>query len=259
MNPAFKLILFFTCVLAAREVAAEQWRGIKPLTSTRADVVRLLGQCGGEKNWCEFTLDNEEILIEFSSVQSCLKVASDTVLSIQRELRTAMPIEALFNDKRRFKSFDPAIPRNLGYRGFIDEKAGLLFKTFRGEVFQINYIAPKNDWQVCPDYYRTPRAFVAVRWPHVFTVTSVRCPQTSPIAGDKVVIRADYARSGQRFTRLWQTTEGRIVEGQNTPEIVLDTTGLEGKIITVIFELSDSTFHTATGACSFTVSQKTKN
>ncbi|HEY0367144.1 MAG TPA: hypothetical protein VGC73_11770, partial [Pyrinomonadaceae bacterium] len=129
MNPAFKLIFFFACVLAARDVAAEEWRGIKPLSSRREDVVRLFGECAGTEELCEFRLDNDEILIQFSGVQSCINVAPATVLSIQRELRRPLAIKTLLVNQRRFKSFDPSMPRNTGYRGFIDEREGLLFKT----------------------------------------------------------------------------------------------------------------------------------
>jgi hypothetical protein len=97
-----------------------------------------------------------------------------------------------------------------------------------------------------------------VFWRHFLAVDSLGCPETSPIAGEKVVIRAYYPRTGQRFTFLWQTSEGRIVEGQNTSTILLDTTGLEGKTIRVTLELSDGDFHAAFASCSFTVSQKSK-
>lgn len=245
--------------MAAQQVAAEEWRGIVPLRSTRPDVVRVFNQCSVAEPYCGFTLENEEILIIFSTLESCNGVPPDTVLSIQRELQNAIPFTALTLDKRRFKAFDPAIPRNMGYRGFIDEKSGLLFKTFLGEVFQFNYIAAKKDWPVCFAYYRNPREFVEVIRPHFQMISSVGCPQTAPIAGEKVVIRADYPRTGQRLLLTWETTDGRILEGQGTGEIVLDTTGLEGKIITVTVELNDGNQHTANAACTFKVSPKTSN
>jgi hypothetical protein len=147
----------------------------------------------------------------------------------------------------------------MGYRGFIDERAGLLLKTFRGEVFQINYIAAKQDQQVCPAYYQNPRHFVQVFYPHFLMVSSVKCPVTSPAAGEKVVITASYERTGQRLSLTWITTAGRIVKGQNTTKIELDTTGLEGKTITVNAELNDGDYHTATASCSFTVAGKSGN
>ena len=258
MNPVGKSIfLFFVFVMAAAQVVAQEWRGLMPLRSTRADVVRLFGQCSDEKPWCEFRIENEEILIVFSKPGDCA-VARDTVLSIQRELLNETTFAALGLDPRRFKSFDPSWPRGMGYRGYIDEKNGLLLKTFGGKIFQINYIAGKKDWSVCQTYYRRPREFVEVIFPHVPVISSVGCPETSVVAGEKVVIKAHYARTGQRTSLTWETTGGRILEGEKTSEILLDTTGVEGKAITVTVELHDGS-HTVTGSCTFNVSPRSRN
>jgi hypothetical protein len=260
MNPALKLLFVISAFLmATQKVGAAEWRGIKPLSSMREDVVRLFGECAGENEWCEFTVDNEDVTIGFSGARSCNNLPPGTVLSVQTELRNATTFEALRVDKHKLKSFDPSLPRNMGYRGFIDERAGLLLKTFRGEVFQINYIAAKQDQQVCPAYYQNPRQFVQVFFPHVIMVSSVGCPGTSPAAGEKVVITASYPRTGQRLSLTWITTAGRILEGQNTAKILLDITALEGQTITVTVELNDGSYHTANGSCSFTVAGKRGN
>ena len=258
MNPVGKsFFLFFAFVIAASQVGAQEWRGLTPVRSTRADVVRLLGQCSDENPWCQFTIENEDILIRFSKPEDC-SVAPDTVLSIQRDLINATTFAALGLDKRRFKSFDPSWPRDMGYRGYIDEKMGLLLKTYGGEVFQINYIAGKKDWKVCPAYYRRPREFVEVIFPHVLGVDYVHCPETSPIAGEKVMITANYVRTGQRLLLTWYTTGGQILKGDNTRKILLDTTGVTEKTITVTAELNDGRQHTATGSCTFKISPRIK-
>src|SRR5215211_436625 len=105
MNPVSKLFFFFfVFATAASQAAAEEWRGLSPLRSTRADVVRLFGQCSNEEQWCYFEIENEEILIVFLKPGDCT-VAPDTVLSIQRELLKATTFAALGLDTRRFKSF----------------------------------------------------------------------------------------------------------------------------------------------------------
>ena len=259
MNPVGKLtFLFFVFVIAAPKVAAEEWRGLAPLRSTRADVVRLFGQCSNAKPYCEFTIENEDILIEFSKPGDCT-VAPDTVLSIQRELLNATTFAALGLDTRRFESFDPSSPQGMGYRAYVDEKTGLLLKTYGGEVFQIYYIAAKKDWQVCTKYYRHPRGFVSVVFPHVHSIESVECP-TSAVAGERVVITVNYARTGQRLLLTWGATGGRIVKGKDTGKmILLDTTGVVEKVITVTVELNDGYQHTATGSCTFKVSPAIRN
>ena len=258
MNPVGKLFfLFVVFMTAVLQVGAEEWRGLAPLRSTRADVVREFSQCENEKQYCYFNIKNEEILIVFSKPQDC-EIAVDTMLSIQRVLEVGTTFAALGLDPRRFKSFDPSWPRGMGYRGYIDEKNGLLLKTFGGEVFQINYIAGKKDWPVCQSYYRRPREFVEVIFPHVQMINSVGCPETSIVAGEKVVIKANYERTGQRTFLTWQTTGGLILKGENTSEILLDTTGIEDKAITVTVELNDGSHHTAVASCTFNVSTRSR-
>src|SRR5689334_11546215 len=131
MKPA---LLCFVFVILAPHVEAEEWRGLTPMKSTRADVVRIFKACEGQDSQCEFTNENEDIMIEFAGVQNCAGVPAGTVLSIERDLRKETTLEALGFDKRRFKSFDPSTPPKLGYRAFIDEQAGLLLKALRGRI-----------------------------------------------------------------------------------------------------------------------------
>ena len=50
-----------------------------------------------------------------------------------------------------------------------------------------------------------------------------------------------------------------LVAGQETRKIVLDTTGLAGKVFTVTIEVADGSHHTAYGSCSITVLAPPKN
>ena len=71
---------------------------------------------------------------------------------------------------------------------------------------------------------------------------------------EKVVIVGLYPRTGQRMFFEWYSTAGRIVSGENTRKILFDTTGLEGKKVTVTVEMMDEGQHAAAGSCSFNVS-----
>ncbi|HEY0761929.1 MAG TPA: hypothetical protein VGD61_06110 [Pyrinomonadaceae bacterium] len=255
MNPAFRVLLVLIAVVTtAQHAAAEEWHGIKPGHSTRADVVRVFGECSDQGTPCRFVFENEDISIDFSTAANCHSARLDTVLLIKRALRNVMAMKTLGFDKRRFKSFDPSDWRNQGYRAFVNEKSGLLFKTIRGDVFEIYYIPPNTEWQqVCTNYYGNNRELLRISWPHVFVVNSVSCPTDTVIDGTKVPIEAGYVDYGQFFTLTWMTTGGKIVAGQGTKKITLDTTGLAGKIITVTVELNDGNQHTANGSCSLTI------
>ena len=259
MKPALKtLLLSFVLLMTTQRVEAEEWRGLTPLKSTRADVVKIFNECNDQGETCEFAIENEEITIEFADTQNCGGVPAGTVLSIQRDLKKETTLEALGFEKRRFKSFDPSSPPKLGYRAFIDEQAGLLVKSLHGQIFQINYIAAEKERPACPKYYENPRDFVEVFLPHFQVIDSVECPKTA-IAGETVPIAASYVRTGQWILLTWSSTGGRIIEGATQRRILFDTTGLAGKTVTVTVELNDGSQHTAVGSCSIRVLAPPKN
>jgi len=243
--------------MTAQQAVAEEWRGLKPLSSTRADVVRVFGECADKEKRCEFIFQNESVSIDFSGPDTC-NGRSDIVLVIKRALRNGASMKALGFDKRHFKSFDPSLPRNTGYRAFVDEKSGLLFKTLRGEVFEIYYVAPKAEENGCSNYFGNTRELLQVVFEHVFMISSVSCPPTT-VDGERVSIAAEYPLTGQHLVPTWYTTGGRIVAGQWTRKILLDTTGLAGKVFTVTIEVEDGSHHTAGGSCSIAVSAAPKN
>lgn len=77
-------------------------------------------------------------------------------------------------------------------------------------------------------------------------VVSLDCPSKSE-AGTEITLTAYVPDS--EFTFLWKVTAGKIVKGQNTSTITLDTTGLAGQMITVSVEASDANGHTAVTSC----------
>src|ERR1041384_2085953 len=100
VNPVGKLFFFvFVFMTTASQAGAEQWRGLTPLLSTRADVVRVFGQCANKEQYCYFNIKNEEILIVLSKPQDC-ELAADTVLSIQRVLEVGTTFAALGLDRK---------------------------------------------------------------------------------------------------------------------------------------------------------------
>lgn len=255
-SPVKLVFCIFAFLLSAQHVAAEEWRGIVPLSSTREDVVRLFGECSDQPGTCSFTLPNEVILIVFARDYCPEGVPPDTVLMIERQLQKGTTLATLGLDKRRFKTFNPWYPGNTSYLAYIDEKSGLLLKSLRGEIFQINYIPTKNERPTCARFYRKPKEFVDVTPEHVPWV-NIRCPQTAS-TGDKIVITADYAPTGERNLLTWHTTGGKIVEDQDPKKIFLDTSGLEGKIITITVERDNGNRGRMSGSCVVRILPKPK-
>lgn len=253
-------LLTLFCLLVpfsfAREMQAREWRGIVPLHSTRADVVRLFGSsCSEGEGRCMFRVGNEQVLIVFSSVRSefhaCEKeLPHDTVLLVQVEFVTPVSFGSLKVNKKNFRTFDPSTPPNIGYKGYIDEKEGLLIKTYKGKVLQLSYIATGKEVHRCASYYEAPESFIQVFIHHYSPAADIDCPKEA-VEGERIVFSAILAdRKNLKYT--WEVTAGRIVAGQGTPRITVDTRGVGGQSIIATVGVGFGQ-HTSTSSCKTTV------
>lgn len=124
------LLLLLIAVVWARVSTAKPWRGIEPLRSTRADVIRLLNQCVNEREACEFTIESEEVYILFSGGLSdehsdCMhKLPPETVVFLEsRPIKNAKVSKSLLKTGR-FQKFNPAAPWKVGFNGYVDKDSG---------------------------------------------------------------------------------------------------------------------------------------
>ena len=255
--------MLFTFIAASDQVAAKGWRGIVPLHSTRTDVVNRFSECedGGR---CFFTLDNEEVLIVFSGewqkgINECAKqLASDTVLLVQVTLKKPIRVKEAKIDNSRYKRFDPSTPRNMGYLGYIDNSSGLVIQSYKGMVTQMSYIAAQKDRVLCPSYYESPRGFASVFIELCCPSLNLSCPDSHPQAGEQLTLSA--STSAQHSSFHWTITIGKILSGQGTSSIVVDTSGLEGLTLIATVELRiDNEIHTMNQSCTVKIQPKRSN
>jgi hypothetical protein len=253
------LVATLSLLVVGTNLRAKEWRGITPLHSTREDVVRLFNQCEDPKMDCVFHLGNEQIRIVFSGDESgsfseCpSQLPANTVLLIETKLKTELQLKRLNINKRNFRSFDPSSPPNMGYKGYIDDKKGLILKTYKGRVIQIDYIATVKDKPLCPSYYENPISFIQVGLYTHCPPIAILCPTNNPQAGENVMFSAEIATDPKtNFT--WTVSAGRIVNGQGTRVISVDTKGLKGQ--TIIATVKVSGFCSTGAACAMQISPK---
>jgi len=237
-------------MVSATELSAKPWRGIEPLRSTRADVIRLFNQCLDQKEACEFTVQKETVYILFSGglVGDHLECAKwlppETVIFIEIEPLAALKFADFKLNKRRFKRFNPTAPYKFGFSGYLDESEGLVIKAYKGKVIQLNYISSATNLHLCPRYYDNPHSFIKVYEGHV-PIVSLTCPKSPVPEGKQISLSAfsDFetkrgflwgADTGAKFS--WEAKQG-IVAGQNTKTITIDTTGMGGQTLTVRAEV----------------------
>jgi len=259
-----KVSLFVAAlIVAAQSISAAEWRGIVPLHSSRADIVRLFNVCGDNKQRCFFSLEDQEVQIVFSGWQrafsACPKsVAKDTVLLVRVRLNKQTQMKELKINLKSFKAFDPSYPSGMGYRAYIDEKSGLLIKSYRGWVVEFDYIASREDQAFCPRFYENPRDFVGVVRRHYPPTIVVACLQDDLAAGSSAKFSASIIEDYDSL--IWTVTEGTIVSGQGTPEITVDTAGLGGRTITATVEMTvEDDPRSYRGSCEVQISAKLPN
>ena len=254
------LPLMLLCT-SAKEVFAKDWRGLVPLRSTRADVIRGFSQCLDSASTCRFNYEKSDVLIVFSSssdrADECEKsLPTDTVLHIEVKPATTLRLADLQISKKKLRTFDPAIPRGqgykVGYKAYIDETSGIVINTFKGKVLQLEYIASSKDRHLCPTYYEDPESFVVFGLFNDPAPVSVECPTSKVRAGDKISVSA-HSASETKVQYSWTLTAGRIITGHRSRTILIDTTGLEGRVITVTVEVKDQSSHTQASSCALQI------
>jgi len=201
---------------------------------------------------------NEEAYFVFSkgtigNYDECAKeLPPDTVLLIEVTLINPPKLSALRINKNQFRTFDPSTPPNIGYKGYIDEREGLIIKTYKGKVLQLDYIAAANEVAVCPDYYEEPESFIQLLIEFCCPSVTLDCPSQVTVDGERVTLSAVTNAPG-RLKYRWQVTAGKIVAGQGTTKVTIDTTGVGGRTITATIEIDDGSHHTTATSCGFPI------
>jgi hypothetical protein len=245
MNTFIKTVVVSLLLLVATDSYAREWRGITPLKSTRADVVRLLNQCADQKEACRFTLEQEHVHILFSGGlqpeygECAARLAPETVMFIEVEPRVTLKFSNLHLDKRKFETFNPSAPFKRGLKGYRSSD-GLLIRASKEKILQLYYIADQADRHLCSSYYERPESFVEVIINH-FAASSMDAPDTVR-AGERLEFSAS-ANINDKRGYDWRLTLGRIMSGQYTQRITVDTSGLAGQTIVATAELGDGLGH----------------
>jgi len=238
-----KLIVgMLSLLILSVDSQAKGWRGIVPLTSTKKDVSRLFGKCTDNNPSCEFIFKNESVHIEFSGtatsdVHACSRqLRPDTVLLIEVTPQKALEFSDLRLNKKRLRAFDLSPPDGTKTRGYIDDNQGLILKTYDGKIVQLDYIAGAKDRHLCQDYYENPELFVHDIFSSHAPAIALHCPTKTPQAGESIRFDA-YTTGKPKLTFLWSVSPGRIIVGQGTPKIMVDTAGLQGQLMKVRVKL----------------------
>jgi hypothetical protein len=148
------------------ETLAKSWQEITPLRSNAQDVAKLWQACEHAETRCQFTWDDQDVMIVFSGSKigalECPQVPKRTVLAVIVKFSRPKNLRKLQIKDKRVKVFDPSSPPKRGYKTYYDARDGFMLTTYKGRVISLAYIAAQKDIHLCPEYYRDPKAFVEV-------------------------------------------------------------------------------------------------
>ena len=233
----FLPVLIVMCVPAC--VSADEWNGISPTVSTRSDVVRLFQKCQESNEPCDFDFKSDRIRIVFSgSVQDYFYPCSGhlppgTVLLVEVTPKKPIPLKSLRKRYRLTK-----LRSTSEFSAYFDERAGLILKTLRSQIVQLNYVAHSSNRTRCADYYNDPLRFATVvtHCPPI----SLEASSAAVTVGDVLTLKAN-VQIDPKMALLWNTSDGKILS-RNGNQLTVDTSGLNSRTLTVTVQ--------AVGSCS---------
>lgn len=206
---------------------AKEWRGIIPLRSSRADVVRLHGHCADPAIPCRFNSADGQVYIYFSNsrdtyVADCVKQLPPGVVLQIKVTPGELRLSDLGVDVKKFKKFESSSPPGIGFEGYMDDEEGIIYDTYKGGIIEIEYIAERKDRSLCPAYYEKPELFVTSKIsdpPSLY----VECP-AGVEAGGQATLTADISGADPNAipTFKWVVSAGKIVSGQGTSAVVVE-------------------------------------
>ncbi len=153
-------------VVLSSNASAKPWNGLVPLHSTRVDIEKLWGKPlpppPDGRRWYTlndnrsfyFTDEGEVYVVYARFTSGCDKsVTPDTILWVSLTPKRKVQLSDLSIDKSRFRTYDPATPKGLGYEAYTDETEGYSILTYKGLVEEIDYQPTLADRKLCPLYF----------------------------------------------------------------------------------------------------------
>ena len=162
--------------------------------------------------------------------------------------RAKLRLRDLGLDKRHLQYFDGSDPVDRDFKGYRSDD-GLVVSLVKDRVLQICYLPAAIDPTRCNDYYSRPESLAKIFLAHMHVVMRLEAQETIQ-AGEKLRVAA-FSTMNDTRGYTWTVTAGKIIAGQYTKEVTIDTTGLAGQILVVTAEINEPfTHHSVTGSCS---------
>jgi hypothetical protein len=264
MNPTRTVVLaFLILLLLPNLICAESWRGIVPLQSTKSDVERLLGKPSeATDKLLSYRFPSETVFISLITKDpdslNLQALPAGTVKDIQVFPKNRMSVADLGLDENKIVVIRGSKPEYAGFEGYVNQDSGIIVKTNGRNIEIIFYFANAMDRANCPSCSINPQAIADIPICALCPTVVVSCPDEVE-DGDPVSFTANIAvgTPSTPLTYTWTVTGARIIEGQGTDSIKVDSKGLQGKTITATVEVGGiDPACNKTASCSTPITRK---
>lgn len=237
-----RVFIYCFCLLLVMfsRALAEEWHDIKPMYSTRSDVIRLLGNClKSDRDSCTYELDKETVTFQFLG-KTCKatrkRLTRGTVLRIHIIPKTDARLTDYHKfDYNHYSLYFSHAEANTTYEEYVDDDEGFALEARNGKVTQVYYTATSRDADLCPDSYIKPSNLFSDGGK---VLAEIFCPKIHVDCTEES-IGANLTRESATFsasivgfssyvepTYMWSVSAGKITNGQGTSTITVDTKGL---------------------------------
>jgi hypothetical protein len=230
-------VFCFTIALAGF-ANAKSWRGVRPLHSTLANVIKRFGPCTRTtENSCIYDWKRETVIFFFLS-ETCgvgeNSLPPRTVIRIGRRPKVATRLPDYTRiDFAHFSAFRLPEGSNRFFENYIDDDEGFAAEIEQGSVTQVHYTAPAAEIDLCPSSYIKPSDLLPKREEKIVTeffgpLVGITCPKMTVEPDEPITFSASLAGGFpyMKPTYTWTISAGRISRGQGTPAIRVITNGL---------------------------------
>ena len=218
---------------------SSEWRGIKPLHSKLADVVRQFGRCTTSTSTsCTYAWKDETVTFVFLA-NTCgagkQKLPRRTIVRIERRPKTAtrLPDYHKISLNNYLAFFVPAEGPSRRFENYVDDEEGFAIEAENDSVTEVHYTAAAAEATLCPASYVKPSELLPVHEPKQLLEffcpgIAVSCPDKTVEADEPIVFFASLA-GGYPYTEptyKWSITGGRILSGPDAFSLQVETKGL---------------------------------
>jgi hypothetical protein len=223
-------------------------------------VLRLWNQCSEHKQACLFATDKESVYVLFSGglpdyYRDCAaSLNPETVVFIEVVPKGKLTLKDLSIDKKTLSSFQPIEDYLHDLKGY-QTSDGLIMSMLKGSVIQLDYIPDEKERGSCVEFYQRPEPFIQTLSLHPPPTITLDCAELILNSRSNLIAKASLPMQIMRGPS-WTIDKGKIVSGQFTHKLVVDTSELNGQTVVVTAEIGDALSHHSTSStCSIRIGQ----